>query len=160
MHYFYIKPRFLCIFDRFYIIKKTLLWKIFKSRSKRLIIRDYKRCSKIHLRKKWYSVPAFSRCPTPLKHWFCVTVRYGVIVMIVDKTSLLFNLRVAHLWFAQVVAGSSVSPSHGGLCESGHTDTVGAQPPVLRAGEKMQSGWNRVPIVGHCVHNKHADHRA
>lgn len=60
----------------------------------------------------------------------------------------------------QVVAGSVVPPGDGGLRQGGHTDTVGAQPAVLRAGEEVQPGWNRVPVAGHRVHNKHADHRA
>lgn len=59
----------------------------------------------------------------------------------------------------QVVAGTAVPPGDGGLREGGHTDTVGAQPPLLRAGEEMQSSGNRVPIAGHRVHDKHADDR-
>lgn len=62
-------------------------------------------------------------------------------------------------WFIQVVAGSIVPPGHGGLRKGGHIDTVGAQPTLLRPGEKMQFGWNRVSVAGHRVHHKHADHR-
>lgn len=60
----------------------------------------------------------------------------------------------------QVVAGAVIPPGDGGLREGGHTDTVGAQPPVLRAGEEMQPGGDRVPFAGHRVHDKHADDRA
>jgi len=36
-----------------------------------------------------------------------------------------------------VVARTIISPGDGGLCKGSHIDTVGAQPPLLRTGEKM-----------------------
>lgn len=60
----------------------------------------------------------------------------------------------------QVVAGAFIPPSNGGLREGGHIDTIGTQPTLLRASEKMQLSGNRVPVTGHRVHDKHADDRA
>lgn len=58
-----------------------------------------------------------------------------------------------------MVTGSTVSSGYGGLREGGHIDTFGAQPSLLCAGKKMQSGRNRVSVTSHCVHDKYADDR-